>query len=156
MFKGQCSINYAWTRGHFWGVSNHPSNPLRLQMLSQSSISRGSPNALRLSVGSSESDGFFFPPLWTEQFYCENCKHFKINHSPIMPYYSLYISKEKKLELNFTLLRVKIMRQKMKDAELLLNTAGFSNVFEGPRHSVWSLTLLILGSFLDSGRSHVT
>lgn len=40
-----------------------------------------------------------------------------------------------------------------KDAELLLNTAGFSNVFKGPRQSVWSLTLFILSSFLDSGRS---
>lgn len=43
-----------------------------------------------------------------------------------------------------------------KDSEILLNTAGFSNVFKGPRQSVWSLTLLILASFLDSGRSCVT
>lgn len=43
-----------------------------------------------------------------------------------------------------------------KDAELLLSTAGFHNIFKGPRQSVWSLALLILASFLDSGRSRVT
>ena len=43
-----------------------------------------------------------------------------------------------------------------KDAKHLLNTAGFGNVFKGSRQLVWSFTLLILASFLNSGRSHVT
>lgn len=33
-----------------------------------------------------------------------------------MPYCSLYISKEKKLKLNFTPLRIKLLRQEIEDA----------------------------------------
>lgn len=44
----------------------------------------------------------------------------------------------------------------LEDAEHLLNTAGFSNIFEDSRQLVWSFTLLILACFLNSSKSHVT